>query len=232
MVFNPTWSADSQLIYIITPVLDEQRAETVAVPADGSSSWSSVADRPGQITQDGKSLLIMTTSGFGPMLSASPDTTEVWLQALGDPDSRRLVLGGAGAVYPSSFSPGGRYLLYYEQRGGFGQPYLTRYPEFTGRWQVSMGEDVTTETFAPDGSAIYYTTDRELFRVAFEETDPPSLGRPERVAELPEAADGAIEVRPDGDSYVVAIREDSGSSDVDLRGIKIVQNWTRKLDRR
>ena len=57
------------------------------------------------------------------------------------------------------FSPDGRYLLYYAGRQGSSSSYLTRYPEIAGRWQVSTGTDVSAETFAPDGSAIYYTSE-------------------------------------------------------------------------
>jgi hypothetical protein len=121
--------------------------------------------------------------------------------------------------------------LYYTQQGGLSSAYLTRYPAFTGRWRVSLGEDVQAEAFAPDGSAIYYTTEDELYRVPLEDGPNPVLGRPELVGTLPTGADGVIEIHPEGDSYLIAISDESQQAAAGRRGVKVVQNWTAKLER-
>ncbi|RKZ13795.1 hypothetical protein DRQ53_12815 [bacterium] len=232
LVFQPSWTRDGSEIYIITPYSNRVGVETIRLNADGSGPWTTVLDEPGELTPDGDHFLSLTRARGEPLNSDNPDTTEVWLVPAIDPTARRKVLGGSGAVFPSGFSPDGRYLLYYEVRGGTGTPYLTRYPEFTGRWKVSLDEEVIAETFASDGSAIYYTTDAELYRVSFEAGPTPVLGRPELVGDLPDGASGDIATHPDGDSYLIAITTETQEGAAGRRGIKVVQNWTAKLERR
>jgi Tol biopolymer transport system component len=231
LVFQPTWSEDGSQVYFVSPRMSSPGADTLRMPADGSGPWSVVLDEPGELTPDGEHFLSVTRAGGAPLTSANPDTTEVWLIPVSDPEQRRVVLGGSTVTWPSGFSPDGRYLLYYEQRSGAGTPYLTRYPEFTGRWRVSLGQDVNAEVFAPDNSAIYYTTSRELYKVSFEAGPTPVLGRPELVSDLPEGASGNIEIHPDGDSYMIAMPSEARPGTVGRRGVKVVQNWTAKLNR-
>jgi serine/threonine protein kinase len=231
MILFPQWTADGQQISVISPRMDAPEVQTMITPADGSRPWSALADRPVQITPDGEHLLVLTGPRGEPLLSAVPDTTEIWLRRVDDPESGRRVLGGTGVLYTSAFSPSGNLLLYYTQQGGLSSAYLTRYPAFTGRWRVSLGEDVQAEAFAPDGSAIYYTTEDELYRVPLEDGPNPVLGRPELVGTLPTGADGVIEIHPEGDSYLIAISDESQQAAAGRRGVKVVQNWTAKLER-
>ena len=142
-----------------------------------------------------------------------------------------MLLGGDQTVFPSDLSPDGRYLLYYAGRQGSSSSYLTRYPEIAGRWKVSTGTDVSAETFAPDGSAIYYTSEDALYRVSLEDGPTPVLGRPERMGDLPDGSGGDIQIHPDNDSYLIAVNSSAPGSG-NRRGIKVVQHWTAKLDRR
>ena len=230
LVFFPQWSSDSRQIFFISPALSAPLAETLVMPADGSQPWSVAVDRPANLLPNGD--FLVTTGPHGsPMLSATPDTTEVWLQRGNDPETRRFLLGGDAMVFPSDLSPDGRYLLYYTGRQGSESNYLTRYPEITGRWKVSTGTDVNAETFAPDGSAIYYTSDDALYRVSFEDGPTPVLGRPEQVGILPEGSRGNIQIHPDNDSYLIAVNN-AVTGTGNRRGIKVVQHWTAKLERR
>jgi len=231
LAFEIGWSPDSENIHFISPILPGGKAELLTMPADGSRPWTVLAEEPGKLTPDGESILILTGPRNEPITADNPDTTEIWLQRLGEPETRRLVLGGDGAYFPVAVSPGGQSLLYYSGRGGTDSVYLTRFPEFTGRWKVSLGNDVRAEAFAPDGSAIYYVGGRDLYRVAFTEGPTPQLGRPEQVGTLPEGALGGILIHPDGTSYLTVVDAQSQGGADRRRAVKVVRNWTAKLDR-
>ena len=40
-----------------------------------------------------------------------------------------------------------------------------------------------------------------------------------------------IEIHPDGDSYLIAINHETQQDTAGRRGIKLVQNWTARLER-
>ena len=82
---------------------------------------------------------------------------------------------------------------------------------------------------AADGSAIYYVSGDQLYRVAFVEGPTPQLGRPEVVGQVPEATPGRLQIHPDGRSYLVAVPANDGENRSQRARVKIVQDWTAKL---
>jgi len=231
-IYELAWSQDSETIYFISTVIPDGQAKTIRLAADGTEPWAAAFDVPSKLAPDGEQIIFVTLPGGKPFTSDIPDTTEVWLRTIGEPDSRRLVLGGDAAYYPINFSPGGKYLLYYTDRADDESAYLTRFPEFTGRWKISLGNDAFAECFAPDGSAIYYVSNNDLFRVAFNEGPTPELGKPELVSTLPAGnqTPAAIQIHPDGDSYLTVIDAQVQAGIKRRHGVKVVQNWTTKLD--
>jgi Tol biopolymer transport system component len=230
--FEVSWSRDGQHVFFVAVELPDGASETVRISVDGTEPWTVVATEPGNLTPAGDQIVFVTGPRGEPLSSGEPDTTEIWIQSLAEPETRRRVLGGDAAYFPVGVSPGGTYLLYYAMRGGSESTYLTRFPEFTGRWKVSLGTEVRAEDFAPDGSAIYYVSDDDLFRVAFAEGPTPELGRPERVSALPVGSLGGLQIHPDGDSYLTVVDAQSQDGNERQRRVKVVQHWVSKLGHR
>ena len=70
--------------------------------------------------------------------------------------------------------------------------------------------------------------------MSFESGDSPTLGAPQQLFELPPGTNEWFFVEPGGESFLVAQTDGSGGEDdapPQRRGIKVVQNWTAKLQR-
>ena len=87
------------------------------------------------------------------------------------------MLETSGQVRDAKLSPDGRWLVYVSARSEQVQLYLTRFPEMTGRWQVSV-EEGSHPFWDPRGGRVYYVEGSKLMEVTVGSGDQPSLGKP------------------------------------------------------
>ena len=111
--------------------------------------------------------------------------------------------------------------------------FLTRFPEATGRWQVSVDEGYFPR-WDPRGDRLYFMEgfgeDATVMEVTVEGEEEPRLGPPEPLFEYPGDDFEGLDLTADGQRFVlVAAVEEEKSSELDRSGIKVVQNWAREF---
>jgi dipeptidyl aminopeptidase/acylaminoacyl peptidase len=118
-------------------------------------------------------------------------------------------------------SPDGRFLAYESNESGSLEIFASSYPDARGKWQITTGGG-TEPRWAPDGSALYFTRDNELWRIPISIGAGVSIGAAERIfsgALVDVTLERGYDVGADG--RFVAIRE----LDRDKSALTIVQNW-------
>jgi Tol biopolymer transport system component len=144
--------------------------------------------------------------------------------------------GGAGATtvlqtpqrtFDPHVSPDGRFVAYESNESGSLEIFVSSYPDARGKWQITSGGGIEPR-WAPDGNALFYTRNNELWRIPISRAAGVSIGAPERVfsgTAIDVALERGYDLAPDG--RFVAVRE----LDRDKSALTIVQNWAAELDR-
>jgi len=199
------------------------------IPADGSGAPRTVGEGVllSGLVPDGRSFVATMAKEGNLTRSSDLDLALVSMDGSAEP---RTLLGGADRETSGRVSPDGRWLLYRAERGERRQIYLTRFPEATGRWQVSVarGED---PHWSPRGDRLYYRDGWNLMEVTFSPGAEPRLGKATLLFELPahESWRGYA-VSADGERFLIVGPSVGGDQKDDLAGIKIVQNWAREFN--
>ncbi len=200
-------------------------------PADGSAPAQEIG--PGLIgglTPDGTRMVVTVSQEGEPQALFGSAGGDIWLNPLDGSEGKALIATQADEE-AGPVSPDGRWLAYKSDSSGRDEIYLTRFPDGTGRWQVSLsgGE---SPLWAPDGRSLFLANGAKVLEVAVGSGSIPELGRPTLLFEDGAAMlDRAFSVSRDGQRFILArhVRE-KGDDEPRRTGIKIVQNWHREFE--
>ncbi|MGD8376759.1 MAG: protein kinase [Acidobacteriota bacterium] len=200
------------------------------VPADGSGPSRQILERAfaRSLAPDGGALVISRFADGEPVSPSS--NLDLWLLPLREGAEPGPLIASADIEADGVLSPDGRWLAYLLVRADKAQVYLTRFPEATGRWQVSVGEGRAPE-WDPRGDRLYYQEGKQLMEVRVGSGDPPALGRPEPLFELAAAntpGQRNYAPEPGGEGFIV-VRTGGGEDEPTRPKIKIVQSWLREF---
>ncbi|MEM9065002.1 MAG: protein kinase [Planctomycetota bacterium] len=150
------------------------------------------------------------------------------LDARDEPVLTEIVLEFSGRP---AIDPRGELLAYASSRTGESQVYVTRYPSGKGRWPVSVGGG-TGPVWAPDGSALFFEENGDVFRVSVSRDETLSFGTPELYldtnavgAELTFAWSVSPE---DGRIIATTSPTEEGGQDPKV-AIRVVENWAEEF---
>lgn len=220
----PEWSPDGQhVIYAVR----EKRGQPVlhVVRADGTGEARQLGPgASGAFTADGQGVVYSVQD---------PKTSwDVWLRSPFDAEPRPLVRS-EGAQYWPRVAPTGDLMAYVSSESGRDEVYLTRFPDATGKWQVSVaGGD--WPAWSADGARLYYMQhDHALIEVEVTRRPALSLGAARRLFTAP----GSGVVRPygwpdgfavtgDGQRFVVV---ESVETILPITGLTVVQSWIEEF---
>jgi Tol biopolymer transport system component len=155
------------------------------------------------------------------------------LDAAGGVPARPLLKDAVSVRFPS-FSPDGRFLAYFHGEGeatgnvAAGNLLLTRFPEASGKWQVSTrGGDFGM--WAPDGRRFYYVarsdkdaSDRQLMEVDVQTSPEVALGVPRPLFSLQTVGVGNVYSPARGGQRFLMVVEESGQT---AGRLVLIQNW-------
>jgi Tol biopolymer transport system component len=206
---------------------------THVVPANGSGPPRKLEQGSvvSCLTPDGGSMVVVQPPE-GEQLSLTSNA-DLWLVSLSDADEPRPLIEGPDRTTTAEISPDGRWLAYQSERSGREQIFLTRFPEATGRWQVSVGEGDDPQ-WDPRGNRLYFTEGTTLMEVSVESGPEPRLGKPIAMFDLtdnPQFDPRGFTVSPDGDRFIIAEPAEDEGDEGARSGIKVVQNWVREFER-
>lgn len=172
-------------------------------------------------------------SGWGPMLSRDGrflvyfhqgQVRSVTTEEGAEP---RVLVADQGRVVQTALSPDNRYLAYVSNQGTGWQVFVTRFPDGTGRWQVSSNGGWTPR-WSPSGDILYYVEGDRLMAVSVVEGPGFRFGRPEALFEGVRV--GADDLRFPGyevygESFIIAANAEEARP-----SLTIVQNWTAEFE--
>ncbi|HVS01535.1 MAG TPA: protein kinase [Thermoanaerobaculia bacterium] len=224
----PEWSPDGrQVIYSVGQGGQELSLHVKA--ADGTGTARALGHGVGgSFTRDGTGIVYA---------ALDPETSwDLWLRSPMDGEATRLVQEEAAQFWPR-VAPGGDYLAYASSESGRDEVYLTRFPDGTGKWQVSVAGGDWPQ-WSGDGSRLYYIQPGSRAVMEVEVTVEPalSLGQPRELFAAPASGirrpfgwpDG-FAVTPDGERFVVVEPAEQVQS---IPGISVVQSWFAEFRRR
>jgi dipeptidyl aminopeptidase/acylaminoacyl peptidase len=211
---RPSWSRDGETIFFTCQ-------DSICVKnADGSGEPRIVTEGflP-QVSPDGKWLLFASSGNLRRLDLEKPE------------DAATIVLEG---VFFGSLSPDGRYMLYVGNETGTNQVYLARFPDMTGKRQVSV-EGGRWPQWRSDGLEIFYigAEPTDIMAVTVETEPRLILGNPERLFRrlrtgIPTAfnqPEGFAASR-DGQRFVIVQPlEGEGETETRPSPITVVTNW-------
>jgi Tol biopolymer transport system component len=156
---TPIWSPDGRSfvfasardsppnLYITSPEAQgDPRRLTTSLIQQFPQSWS----------QDGQIAFVLV----------DPKTSyDIWIvPAAGKEEPRPLIHTRFRETHPR-ISPDGRWLAYVSDESGEEQVYVTRFPQATGKWPVSVGGG-GWPMWRPDSRELYYRADGKLMAVS------------------------------------------------------------------
>ena len=162
-------------------------------------------------------------------------TNVYWKAADGTGAVEPLTEESAGAGFPTSFSPDGRWLAYESDESGQLEIYVRPFPDVDGGglWQVSTGGG-TQPLWARNGRELFYRNEAALIAVAVQTEPNFTPATPEVLFER-EYAGGpggrSYDVSPDGEQFLM-IKESSGEVTTAPQRFVVVQNWFEELRQR
>jgi Tol biopolymer transport system component len=231
---NPIWTPLGQeVVFTRFNRSSDTPLQVFEMRSDGSGSARVLTDGfAAALTPDGGEMIVIRapegeTLGF-------TGNANLWLVPRTGTEEARPLLEGPDRMVDAAVSPDGRWLAYQAQRSGVSQVYLTRFPEATGRWQVSVGEGTNPE-WDPRGGRLYFAEGTKLMEVTLEPTEiDPGLGQPTELfdmASAPGFTPRGFAITPEGDRFAIPEASIDISEDESSRpGIKIVQNWIREFE--
>lgn len=238
----PMWEADSErIIYseirgmsstIVTRAADGSGERQEVIQGAGYGMWGGLA----AYSPDGRYLLFAVDEG-GPKYLRLSEVGESG--AISKPRSF-FSSSPEPSILDARISPNGRLLAYMSTDSGQPEVFLTRFPEGTGRWQVSSGGGSQPRWAAGSGELFFIggsgPTSRMLTRVDLGTGPEISIGVPEQLFSLSDNFNNSLkseegfDVTADGSRFVM-VRASSSGPAATPRMI-LVQNWRQELSER
>ncbi len=156
---------------------------------------------------------------------------DTWVLSLVDRKSKPILQSADNEVQ-ARISPNGRWIAYASDESGFWNVYVQRFPEGSGRWQVSTGGG-SQPLWRADGKELFYiATDGRLVAVPVGGTDTFVTGSaqvlfPTRSANVLAPFRTDYGVSPDGQRFLI----NNILPDAPPQTITIVVNWPAALGR-
>ncbi len=213
---RPRWSPDGR-----TVIFDSDfKVAVKSVDGTGEMKTLFQGTRP-RITPDGKQVLYHHRD--------KRDDRDIWIRPLDGTGEPRLILGSE-AEEIGYVSPAGDYLAYLSDESEVREIYLTRFPDGTGKWQVSNGGAWSAHWAKGGDELIYRDVSGDIMSVPVRSSPSLHIGVPQVL--IPDAADDqslralGLDVTPDGERFVMVRRV---RSEDNQPGIVVVQNWLAGL---
>jgi hypothetical protein len=102
---------------------------------------------------------------------------DLYCMAVEDGYERRPLVVGPGMQLDGRISPDGRYVAYASSQSGDLEVYLTRFPEGTGRWQVSVGGGMWPR-WNHSGNRLYFSSGDEIMAADIQLAGSPVISAP------------------------------------------------------
>ncbi|MXY97697.1 MAG: protein kinase [Gemmatimonadetes bacterium] len=175
--------------------------------------------------------------GWGPMLSKDGrylvylhQGRQVRFVSMEEGTGHQVLVDDQGRVVQAALSPDNRFLAYVSNQGVGWQVYVTRFPDGTGRWQVSTNSGWTPR-WSPSGNELYYVEGNRLMVVPVLDGPGFRFGRPEALFEGVQAGADDLrfpgyEVSAGGASFIIATNAEESRP-----FLSIVQNWMREFEK-
>jgi serine/threonine-protein kinase len=223
----PLWSPDGRKI-AFPSTEDPGTANVFWRFADGSGTAEqltrgTVSEQPASWSPDGKELIFHR--------GRDPDTGwDVLALSLNGNSKPRPLLTSAFDELQPDLSPDGRWLAYVSNETGRSEVYVQRYPDLSGKWQIS-NEGGTEPAWSSSGDELFYRSGRQMMVVAMTVAQELRPGRPQMLFEgnfLQDVQYGrGYDVAPDDQGFVLIEQSSGVHSEYDLR---VALNWLSEID--
>ena len=232
--FMISWAPSGREI-IFSRFLEGEGVSYSSVLADGSAPARRLG--PGIVsglTPDGRQAVAFWDPDGDPAETGRSTKTDIFLVTLDGSAEPQPLIQDPARDYGGWVSPDGRLVAYVSDRSGRDEIFLTRFPDATGRWQVSVDGGTPPVIWDADSGRLHYVEGSRLMGVTVGDGPEPRLGKPEPVlSDLPLLRRG-VAISPDGERIVAVVAgEEQSETDQQRRsGIKLVQNWYREFEAR
>lgn len=221
---NPIWSSDGKQILFSS--FRRGGFRLYRKNADGSGSEEEVADL-GDVGQgnawdwsrNGKYILIRKGN-------------ELWYLSWPERVAKPLVQA-QWTVRSAQFSPDGQWIVYASNETGKMEIYVSPFPNFNGKWQVSNGGG-DEPRWRQDGKELFYlSTDGKMMAVAvatgasFKAGSPVALFQTYRRQPISSQDDFSYDVSGDGQRFLIATKVNDSSA----APLSIFLNWAKGLEK-
>ncbi|MDP9267906.1 MAG: protein kinase [Acidobacteriota bacterium] len=194
-------------------------------PADGGGEEQALLPPPasdrilGEMTRDGKYVVYFEGSAGG--------DTDIWAVPMQGERKPFKVIASPVFDTDPTVSPDGQWIAYASNSSGRADIYVSRFPDGTGKWQVSTVGGAVPR-WSPDGKELFYIApDRTMMRVAvgtngnsFEPGPATALFRSNAVS----SPTYSYELAPDGKRFLINAMDEQGSLP-----LVVVVNWKAEL---
>jgi Tol biopolymer transport system component len=239
---GPLWNRNGDKVYFTS--MRAGRPELYARAGDSTGNDERIAKFEETVTgvwargwaPDGRLLVQLQRNGTN---------WDIGLVSIDGSDKLQLLLQSEASEIHPTVSPDGRWLAYTSNETGFNELYVRRFPELSGKRQLSGGAIGSHSTWSRSGNALVYLSSTRsgggpdsIMRVLLDGTTEGASGKPERILAFPYFS------QPSGSRFydvsghddrllVVSFPSLSSSLSGTLsENITVVINWTEQLKRR
>jgi len=154
---------------------------------------------------------------------ARPGGWNVWIQPLARGSEGVPLAGGRNDVQ-AQFSPDGRWIAYTSDDSNANEVYVQPYPQTGERWKVSI-DGGAQPRWRSAGEIVYVADDRFVRAVSFDAQQPPRVGLPRQLFEMPlrpaDPMTRLFQFAADGGKFLVNVADTQAKSGP----ITIVSGW-------
>jgi serine/threonine protein kinase len=194
--------------------------------ADGSGSAENIVDfgspqqGPWDWSRDGKYVLVRKER-------------ELWYVTMPDRQPHPL-LQSQSLIRNAQFSPDGKFVAYSSSETGNWEVYVSPFPGFGSRWQVSRGDGGEEPRWRRDGKELFYLAPDGRLMVmdikngaAFEASVPVALFQTHPRQPLSAMDFFSYDVTADGQKFLVNARVDTSNS----APLSVILNWSSEMEK-
>ncbi|HTS36165.1 MAG TPA: protein kinase [Candidatus Solibacter sp.] len=221
---DPVWSPDGKKIVYSSN--ENINFSIYSRNTDGSGGVEKVLDlhtqyqAPWDWSRDGKYLMFRKDS-------------DLLYMSVADHQTHPLIVEKPWPVRNAQFSPDGKYVAYTTQETGTWDIYISPFPDFGGKWQVSSGGGEEPR-WRGDGKELFYLTpDRKLMAVPVKSTTTLELGTPVPLfVTSPQPPISALtffsyDVSADGQKFLINTKSPTQNT----APLSIILNWPADLEK-